>query len=100
MKPGAGVPAWDKTFLRLFGILVLANLVVGSLDVGRWQFADSVPRVLQAFGLAGIVAGMAIMTWCMVVNTFFAKVVYGESAFILFTTVISRYLIGITQTFL
>ena len=75
MKPGAGVPGWDKTILRLFGILVLANLVVGSLDVGRWQLSDSVPQLLQAFGLVGIAAGMGIMTWCMVVNTFFAKVV-------------------------
>ena len=75
MKPGAGVPGWDKTVLRLLGILVLANLVVGSLDVGRWQLSDSVPQLLQAFGLIGIAAGMAMMTWCMVVNTFFAKVV-------------------------
>ncbi len=75
MKPGAGVPGWDKTILRLFGILVLANLVVGSLDVGRWQVSDSVPQSFQAIGLLGIAAGMAMMTWCMVVNTFFAKVV-------------------------
>ena len=75
MKPGAGVPDWDKIVLRLFASLCLANLVMGSLDVGRWQLSDSVPQVLQAFGLVGIVAGMAMMTWCMVVNTFFAKVV-------------------------
>ena len=75
MKPGAGVPGWDKTVLRLFGILALANLVVGSLDVGRWQLSDSVPQLLRALGLVGIAAGMAMMTWCMVVNTFFAKVV-------------------------
>ena len=75
MKPGAGEPGWDKTILRLFAILVLANLVVGSLDVGRWQLSDSVPQLLQAIGLVGIAAGMAMMTWCMVVNTFFAKVV-------------------------
>lgn len=75
MKPGAGVPGWDKIILRLFGILVLANLAVGSLDVGRWQLSDSVPQFLQAYGLLGIAAGMAIMAWCMVVNTFFAKVV-------------------------
>ena len=75
MNPGAGVPDWDKIVLRLFGILVLANLVLASLDVGRWQLSDSVPQLLQAIGLAGLAAGMAIMTWCMVVNTFFAKVV-------------------------
>ena len=75
MKPGAGVPSWDETILRLFGILALANLVVGSLDVGRWQLSDSVPQLVQACGLVGIAAGMAMMTWCMVVNTFFAKVV-------------------------
>ena len=75
MKPGAGEPGWDKTILRLFGILALANLLLGSLDVGRWQLSDSVPQLLQAFGLVGIAVGMAMMTWCMVVNTFFAKVV-------------------------
>jgi len=75
MKPGAGVPGWDKTVLRLFAILALANLVLGPLDVGRWHVSDSVPQLLQAFGLVGIATGMALMTWCMVVNTFFAKVV-------------------------
>ena len=75
MKPGAGEPGWDKTVLRLFASLILVNLVLASLDVGRWQFSDSVPDILQALGLAGIAIGMAIMTWCMVVNTFFAKVV-------------------------
>jgi protein-S-isoprenylcysteine O-methyltransferase Ste14 len=75
MKPGAGVPSWDKTVLRLIGILAFANLAVGSLDVGRWRLSDSVPQLLQACGLVGIAAGMAMITWCMVVNSFFAKVV-------------------------
>lgn len=75
MVPGPGVPGWDRSILRLLGILVLANLVLGSLDVGRWQVAGSVPPPLRALGLVGIAAGMAMMAWCMVVNTFFAKVV-------------------------
>jgi len=75
MKPGAGVPGWDNIVLKLFAILCLANLAVGSLDVGRWQLSDSVPQILQASGLVGIVAGMALLAWCMVVNTFFSKVV-------------------------
>ena len=75
MTPGTGVPGWDKTVLRLIGLLVLANLVLVPLDVGRWHLSDSVPQLLQGLGLVGIAAGMALMTWCMVANTFFAKVV-------------------------
>ncbi len=66
MKPGAGVPGWDKTVLRLIGILVLANLVVGSLDVGRWQLSDSVPQLLQAFGL--VVTARPNRIWAVCIN--------------------------------
>jgi protein-S-isoprenylcysteine O-methyltransferase Ste14 len=75
LRPGPGIATWDKFVLKLSGVLILANLAVGPLDVGRLHLSDSVTPPLQCAGLLGIALGMALMSWAMAVNTFFSKVV-------------------------
>lgn len=75
LKPGPGVPLWDKIVLRLSAILMFANIAIAPLDVGRWHWSDSVPPMFQVIGLLSLALGMSLMTWSMAVNTFFSKVV-------------------------
>ena len=75
MKPGPGVPGWDRAIMTLSGVLALVNFVVVPLDVGRFHWSDTVPDWLQAIGLVGIVLGMSLLLWSMLANTYFSKLV-------------------------
>lgn len=69
---GAGTPAWDKACLTIFSLCYLAMLIVGALDSGRWQLS-AMPLWLPLAGAALFFAGEAVITWSMLVNTFFEK---------------------------
>ncbi len=75
MKPGPGVPLWDRFVLGAAGILMVGTLIFAPLDVGRLHWSDSVPVAAKVGGLILLAIGMAIMGWAMAVNTFFSKVV-------------------------
>ena len=78
-RPGPGQPGWDRWLLRASGPFVVAGLAVAALDAGRWGLTDSVPGLLRVLGLAGLAAGMAVMSWAMRANTWFSKVVRIQS---------------------
>lgn len=78
-KPGPGQPLWDRIFLWVCSVVFLANLIVVALDVGRFHVSDNIPVTLRGMGLISIAVGMAVMTWAMLVNTYFSKVVRIQS---------------------
>jgi len=75
LAPGPGTPTWDTVILSMSGVLILCNLIVAPLDVGRFHWSPRMNPMLRLTGVAGIVLGMAIMSWAMKVNTYFSKVV-------------------------
>jgi protein-S-isoprenylcysteine O-methyltransferase Ste14 len=69
--PEAGA---DRGALRIIRLVALSHLVLGALDVGRWQITR-VPDPLRAVGLAGMVLGLALVFHAMMTNRFFSAVV-------------------------
>jgi protein-S-isoprenylcysteine O-methyltransferase Ste14 len=72
VAPGPGNE--DRLTSPLGGILLIAHWILAGLDVGRFQWS-LVPWPLQAAGLAGYVAAMAILFWAMRTNPFYSSVV-------------------------
>jgi protein-S-isoprenylcysteine O-methyltransferase Ste14 len=67
---GAGTKGWDLVLLSLYGLAVLAILVVGGLDAVRFQWT-AMPPWLWLFGAVGFLGGIAIGVRAMLENTFF-----------------------------
>jgi protein-S-isoprenylcysteine O-methyltransferase Ste14 len=67
-------PGADRLPLRVIRILALAHVVVGALDVGRWQLAP-VSDGLRVAGLAGMLAFSLLFVRAMHENRFFSSVV-------------------------
>lgn len=65
----------DQTALRFIRFIALATMIVGALDVGRWHLAPAVPSPLRIAGLAGMIAGCALIAASMRANRFFSAVV-------------------------
>lgn len=72
-KPG---PGGKDHALRWLGVAVLLlQLVVAGMDVGRYHWSDSVPRWMQIAGLVLIAAAIGLSKWATTVNRFFSSVV-------------------------
>jgi protein-S-isoprenylcysteine O-methyltransferase Ste14 len=63
--------------VRLVSIraVFLALFVIALLDIGRFHWSDSVPRVLQLVGLGVAAAAFAWIVWAMSMNRFFVPVI-------------------------
>jgi len=70
--PTAGADRLPLAAVRLFA---LAHLVGGALDIGRWHLTDTVPSVVRATALVGMVLGAALIFRAMRENYFFSSVV-------------------------
>ncbi|HPD47970.1 MAG TPA: isoprenylcysteine carboxylmethyltransferase family protein [Anaerohalosphaeraceae bacterium] len=66
---------WDRWLVPTYGILscYLTPAVIG-LDVGRYGWSDLGP-VTAILGIAGFLAGSALLTWAMLTNTHFETTV-------------------------
>jgi hypothetical protein len=66
---------WDRWLVPTYGILscYLTPAVIG-LDVGRHGWSDLGP-VTAILGIAGFLAGSALLTWAMLTNTHFETTV-------------------------
>jgi len=74
-QSGPGAKAWDRIWLGIYTVVLLATFVVALLDVGRFHWSDAVPLWLQVGGLLGAAAGMLFTAWALAENTFFSEVV-------------------------
>ncbi len=71
-RTGAGTKTWDKLCLALFGLCILAILVTGALDAGRYQWS-AMPLSGWLIGVALYIGGQTLLIWSMVANPFFEK---------------------------
>ena len=69
-----GGKTWDKAWLTVFGVVYIAVLCVGALDGGRYHWSTMSPR-LWPVGAAMYVLFLVVLTWAMLVNPHFEKVV-------------------------
>ncbi len=60
---------------RRVGILFFLHLVVALLDVGRFHWSGTLPRVLQVAAVIVFAASIAWVIWATAVNRFFSPVV-------------------------
>lgn len=74
-ESGPGAEHWDRIWLRVYTLFLLATLIVALLDVGRFHWSDTVPLGLQIAGLLASTASLALSGWAMAENTFFSEVV-------------------------
>jgi protein-S-isoprenylcysteine O-methyltransferase Ste14 len=74
MSPKADAKAWDKHFVRLVGVLTIAELIVPGLD-HRWGWTESLPVWISALGLLLAIFGTAGLIWAMRTNRFFSTVI-------------------------
>jgi protein-S-isoprenylcysteine O-methyltransferase Ste14 len=73
-RPGKGTERWDVAVLALFGLGYFAAVIVAALDSGRFAWS-AVPGWAWPLGAGLYVAGVAVGTWAMAVNTHFEKTV-------------------------
>ena len=69
-----GGKTWDKAWLTVFGVIYIAVLCVGALDGGRYHWSTMSPW-LWPVGAAMYVLFLVVLTWAMLVNPHFEKVV-------------------------
>ena len=67
--------AWDKRLVPIYGIFscYLMPAVIG-LDVGRYHWSE-LSTTTAVVGIVGFLAGSALLTWAMLVNTHFEATV-------------------------
>jgi protein-S-isoprenylcysteine O-methyltransferase Ste14 len=70
----AGIKSWDKKLVPLVVYLPLLVMIVAALNQ-RYGWQPAIPFWLQMLGLGGMVLGLVLNTWAMVVNRFFSSVV-------------------------
>jgi protein-S-isoprenylcysteine O-methyltransferase Ste14 len=70
-------PGGQPLKLRYYALLLplMAHWCIAGLDVGRFQWSDSVPPALQLVALAIFALALALMIWAMRVNRFFSAVI-------------------------
>jgi protein-S-isoprenylcysteine O-methyltransferase Ste14 len=71
-RRGASKESQDKLTIPLFLIAFLSHWIIAGLDVGRYHWSDSVPRVLQIISLIGYCTGFALVAWSTIVNRFYS----------------------------
>ncbi len=72
-RPGPG--GLDRATRVVMSVCVAAEMVIASLDVGRFHWSDTVPVAARAVGLALFTGGFGLVVWSVGVNRFFSSVV-------------------------
>lgn len=73
-RMGKGTKGWDKIWLGVFAVVIIAMYITAALDAGRYGWS-TMPLLLWPVGLAVFVPGTILLTWSMGVNPFFEKTV-------------------------
>ena len=75
--PGPG--GLDKGLRVAAAPLWLGSLLLGSADVGRWHWSDTVPGAVRAIAFIVFAFSMTLPIWAIAVNRFFSPVVRIQS---------------------
>ncbi len=71
-RTARNVKAWDKVILSAYTVLLMALLVLASLDAGRYRWAPASPS-LQLIGWVGETLAGALIGWVFTVNTYLSR---------------------------
>ncbi|HET7790872.1 MAG TPA: isoprenylcysteine carboxylmethyltransferase family protein [Gemmatimonadales bacterium] len=77
MRPGPG--ARDRSTNWMLMVLIVLELVLSTLDVGRLHWSDRVPTAVHVAALLLNLAGLSIVVWSVAVNRYFSSVVRIQS---------------------
>ena len=69
----------DPVRLGLIRVAVLVHFVVALLDIGRFHWSDSVPRILQVATFLVLAGAVSWVLWAVSVNRFFVPVIRIQS---------------------
>ena len=75
VKPGKGVKIWDRIVVIIFGLLMLAMLIVGVLDAARFHWSPELPLSVYVISYLVLTASMLLVLWAMLENNYFATYV-------------------------
>ncbi|MBU2214150.1 isoprenylcysteine carboxylmethyltransferase family protein [Patescibacteria group bacterium] len=75
VKPGKGVKLWDRIVMMIFGLLMLAMLIVGVLDAARFHWSPALPVYVYVVSYIVLTASMLLVLWAMLANNYFATYV-------------------------
>ncbi len=73
MRFGKGIKSWDKVWISLFTIALIATFVAANFEMRG--AVPKAPGAVWLIGFALYVPGWALTIWSMVVNPFFEKMV-------------------------
>lgn len=68
------VESWDRTILRIYGVLSISLFIVAALDGGRFQWS-SMSTDLLVLGWVGLASAFATIWWALFTNTYTSRVV-------------------------
>jgi protein-S-isoprenylcysteine O-methyltransferase Ste14 len=69
-----GTKSWDWVLLSIYSLVILGQPFVAGLD-WRYQWSAPSSSIVYILGNLLMIAGMALLTWSMVVNRFFEATV-------------------------
>jgi protein-S-isoprenylcysteine O-methyltransferase Ste14 len=75
LRPGPGVRAWDKMWVRVYILTVVGHLFLVGLDVGRFHWTDTVPVPVRVLAWGVFLGGLAFSWWAVAENAFFSSMV-------------------------
>src|SRR5512142_1716760 len=67
-RAGPNVKRWDQILVSVYGLLLVAMLVLAGLDAGRFFWAPA-PLALQVIGWLGAIFAGYLIWWTASVNT-------------------------------
>ncbi len=71
---GQNTKGWDKLILTIYTVLLIAMLVLASLDAGRFRWSPT-PVALQLAGWLGLFLAGRLVLWTASTNTFLSRTV-------------------------
>ena len=75
MKPGPGVPWWDRAYLVSSGVFFIGALILSALDAGRFGWSPPLSPVVYLIAYPAYVLGQGVFLWARTTNAWFSSMV-------------------------
>lgn len=74
-NPGPGAKGWDKIIYMIYIPMLIATVIVGGLDAGRFGWTAALPWYVYAISIIVNILAHGINLWAMWINKFFSSMV-------------------------